>query len=174
MRELFKNEISGWKKAELLWLVFVCAAITALSAYWGDSLVGIISAVTGVLYVMLTGKGKLSAYIFGTVNCVLYSMISYKAQLFGETILNVFYYIPMMFVGFFLWKKNMNEETKEVKKERMSFKGRVILASAILLGTAAFGKVLDMMGDALPYVDSFTTVSSVVAMIVAVRRYAEQ
>ncbi|MBQ9757491.1 MAG: nicotinamide mononucleotide transporter [Clostridia bacterium] len=174
MRELFKNEISGWKKTELLWLVFVCAAITALSAYWGDSLVGIISAVTGVLYVMLTGKGKLSAYIFGTVNCVLYSMISYKAQLFGETILNVFYYIPMMFVGFFLWKKNMNEETKEVKKERVSFKGRVILASAILLGTAAFGKGLDMMGDALPYVDSFTTVSSVVAMIVAVRRYAEQ
>ncbi len=174
MREFFKTEIAGWKKKEVVWLAFVCLGIAVLSICMEDSFVGIISAVSGVLYVILSGKGKLMAYIFGIVNCVLYSVISYRAQLFGETLLNVFYYIPMMFVGFFLWKKNMNEETNEVRKQRMTAYGRVVLAVLILLATAIFGKVLENMGDALPYVDSFTTVSSVVAMIVAVRRYSEQ
>ncbi|MBR2452501.1 MAG: nicotinamide mononucleotide transporter [Clostridia bacterium] len=174
MREFFKVELAGWKKTEVVWLTFVCIMIAVLSICMRDSIMGIISAVSGVLYVILSGKGKLMAYIFGIVNCVLYSVISYKAQLFGETLLNVFYYIPMMFVGFFLWKRNMSEETNEVKKQCMTVCGRSILAGLIFLATAIFGKVLENMGDALPYVDSFTTVSSIIAMVVAVRRYSEQ
>ena len=56
---------------------------------------GIISATTGVACVVCTGKGKLSAYIFGVVNCVLYAIISYQAKLYGETMLNALYYVPM-------------------------------------------------------------------------------
>lgn len=174
MRSFLKNEISGWRTAEILWLFFVCAVICGLSVYWGDSLMGIVSAVTGILYVILTGKGKLSAYFFGLVNCVLYAIISFEARLFGETILNAIYYIPMMFVGFFMWKSNMDSETHEVKKRRMTARGRLWLACAIAAATAAFGLLLRVMGDAMPFVDSFTTVSSVIAMIISVRRYSEQ
>lgn len=174
MKRFLKNEISGWKTFEVVWLVFVCAVICGLSIYWGDTFGGIISAVTGVLYTLLSGKGKLSAYGFGLINCVLYSVISFNAKLYGETILNGLYYIPMMFVGFFAWKKNMDSETYEVKKRHMSHKNRVLLVVSIVVSTAVFGFVLKNMGDAMPFVDSFTTVSSVVAMVVAVKRYAEQ
>ncbi len=174
MKSFFKNEISGWKISEVLWLLLVCAVICGLSVYWGDSPMGIVSAVTGIIYVILTGKGKLSAYIFGLVNCVLYSIISFKARLLGETLLNTLYYIPMMFVGFFMWKSNMDSETHEVKKRRMTARGRLWLAFAISASTAAFGLALKMMGDVMPFVDSFTTVSSVIAMIVSVGRYSEQ
>ena len=68
----------------------------------------------------------------------------------------------------------MDNETGTIKKRRMSGAGRVWLAASILVLTAAFGFLLKLMGDALPYVDSFTTVSSVIAMIVSIRRYAEQ
>ena len=174
MTAFLKREFSGWSIFEVLWTVFVCLTITALAVFWNDTVWGIISAVTGVLYVIFTGKGKILAFGFGIVNCVLYSAISYGAQLYGETILNVFYYLPMMFVGICAWNKNMDQETRQVKKRHMTNMGRLLLCLGI--GTATFmgGKLLKSLGDAMPYIDSFTTVASVIAMIVSVKRYGEQ
>ncbi len=174
MREFVKNELSGWKKWEILWLVTACLIIVGLSVYWGDNLMGIISATTGVACVVCTNKGKLSAYIFGVVNCVLYAIISYKAALYGETMLNAIYYVPMQFVGFYIWNKNMNEETKEVNKRHMNNLHRVILLICIIIVTYVYGVLLRDLGDAMPFVDSFTTVSSVIAMIISVKMFAEQ
>lgn len=178
MKEAFvkfvKNEISGWKRSEVLWLFFSCAVICALSVYWGDSLMGMVSSVTGVAYVVCNGKGKLSAYIFGTVNCVLYSIIAFNSKLFGETMLNALYYLPMQFVGFFAWKKHMNNETKEVMKLHMSSKGRIITAVSVVIATILYGLLLKTFNDAMPYIDSFTTTASVIAMVVAIKRYSEQ
>lgn len=174
IKEFIKNELSGWKKLEVLWLFLACVIITGLSIYWKDTVMGIISATTGVACVVLTGKGKLSAYIFGLVNCVLYAIIAYNAKLYGETMLNAIYYIPMQFVGFYVWNKNMNKENHEVKKIHMKNKTRLLWALAMALGTVIYGLILKAMGDAMPFVDSFTTVSSVIAMIVSVKMFAEQ
>ena len=174
MRELLKRELVGWKKHEIAWLITACAIITGLSIYWRDSIMGIISSVTGVACVICTGKGKLSAYLFGLVNCVLYAIISYKASLYGETMLNALYYIPMQFVGFYVWNKNMNEDSKEVFKKRMKSLAWIATIASIIAGTFLYGLFLQYIGDAMPFVDAFTTVSSVAAMIVSVRMYAEQ
>lgn len=174
IKEFIKNELSGWNKFELLWLFVACAIITGLSIYWKDTAMGIISATTGVACVVLTGKGKLSAYVFGLVNCLLYAIIAYKAKLYGETMLNALYYIPMQFVGFYIWNKHMNKENHEVKKIHMKNKNRILWALAMILGTVIYGFILKALGDAMPFVDSFTTVSSVIAMIVSVKMYAEQ
>lgn len=172
--KVIKNELSGWKIWEVIWLLVSCGIIAVLSVYWGDNLMGIISAVAGVACVVCTGKGKLSAYLFGTVNCVLYGIISYKAALYGETMLNILYYLPMQFVGFYVWSRHMNSETKEVEKKHMNWKGRGILVLGIAASTVLYGLILKKMGDAMPFVDSFTTASSVIAMIVSVKMFAEQ
>lgn len=174
LKKIWKEELSGWKKLEVFWLVLACAIITGLSIYWGDSIMGIISATTGVACVVLTGKGKLSAYVFGLINCVLYAIIAYQAHLYGETMLNALYYVPMQFVGFFIWSKNMSEETHEVKKIHMKNSSRIFWFFMMVLATVVYGLILKKLGDAMPFVDSFTTVSSIVAMIISVKMYAEQ
>ena len=174
MKNWIKNELSGWKRAEVLWLGLACAVIAGLSVYWGDTPMGIISSVTGVACVVCTGKGKLSAYVFGLVNSVLYAIISYRAALYGETMLNALYYVPMQFVGFWVWSRNMDQNTGEVVKRRMKPKGALLPAAAIAVGTVLYGLLLKTLGDAMPFVDAFTTVSSVAAMIISVRMYAEQ
>lgn len=135
---------------------------------------GIISSLTGVACVVCTGKGKLSAYLFGLVNSILYAIISYKAALYGETMLNAIYYVPMQFVGFFVWSRHMNGDTKEVAKRHMRWPGRGLLLLVMIAATAGYGVVLKGMGDAMPFVDAFTTASSVIAMVISVRMYAEQ
>lgn len=174
IKELLKNELKGWKLAEVLWLLVACLVILALSIYWQDTFMGIVSALTGVACVICTGKGKLSAYLFGLINCVLYAIISYKAKLYGETMLNALYYVPMQFIGFYIWSKNMNKETNEVNKIHMTNKVRLFWLAIMIIATIGYGFILKWMGDAMPFVDSFTTVSSVVAMIVSVKMYSEQ
>ena len=119
MKTFIKNELSGWKFWEVCWMIIAIVTITALSYYWQDTPMGIISATTGVACVVCTGKGKLSAYIFGLVNSILYAIIAYQSTYYGETMLNALYYVPMQFVGFFVWARNMNQETNEVKKQHM-------------------------------------------------------
>lgn len=146
LKMICKSEISGWHMWEIFWLLGACAIIVALSVYWGDTLMGIISATTGTACVVCTGKGKLSAYVFGLVNSVLYAIISYRATLYGETMLNAIYYVPMQFIGFYTWSKHMNKETNEVIKRNMTWVGRGIMIAAIVLGTAAYGLILKGMG----------------------------
>lgn len=174
IKSLLKDEISGWKIGEILWLLVASLVIFGLSIYWKDNLMGIVSALTGVICVICTGKGKLSAYLFGLVNCVLYAIISYKARLYGETMLNIIYYVPMQFVGFYIWSKNMNKETKEVNKVHISNKERLLWLFVMIGATIIYGYILMLLGDAMPYVDSFTTVSSIVAMIISVKMCSEQ
>lgn len=174
MRDWIRNELTGWKRFEVIWLLLACGIITGLSLYWGDSPMGIISAVTGVACVVCTGKGKLSAYLFGLVNSALYALISYQASLYGETMLNALYYVPMQFVGFYVWSKHMDQGTGEVAKRRMNPLGFLAMCAAIAVATVMYGLLLKYWGDAMPFVDAFTTVSSVAAMIISVGMYAEQ
>lgn len=174
VKNLIKSELTGWKPLEVAWLAIATAIIIGLSIYWGDTVMGIISAATGVACVVCTGKGKLSAYLFGLVNCVLYAIIAFRATYYGETILNVIYYIPMQFIGFVIWSKNMNSETNEVKKVHMKAYQRFLCLFAMVMATFLGGLFLKHLGDAMPFVDSFTTVASVFAMILSVKMFSEQ
>ncbi len=174
IKNLIKEEFVGWKKLEIFWLIFASLIITCLSIYWKDSLMEIISATTGVACVICTGKGKLSAYFFGLINCVLYAIISYRAKLYGETMLNAIYYVPMQFVGFYVWKKHMNNQTHEVNKIHMKNITRIFWLLVMVGATIGYGFILKALNDAMPFVDSFTTVSSVLAMIISIRMYSEQ
>ena len=97
-----------------IWLAFSTLVILVLSVLGHDSVIGTISAVTGVCYTILTGKGKASAYIFGIINVLGYSYVSFKAGFYGEVMLNVLYFLPMCIIGWVLWRKNTDNLTGEV------------------------------------------------------------
>ncbi len=174
VRNVVKEELLGWKPWEVAWLIVACTTILALSVYWQDTAMGIVSAIAGVACVVCTGKGKLSAYLFGTINTLLYAIISYKARFYGEVMLNALYYFPMQFYGIYVWSKHMNEETHEVEKKEMQPRRKILLGIIVAGATAVYGFILQTLGGTLPYVDALSTVVSVVAMIISIKMYAEQ
>ncbi len=173
-KDFFAAELKNWKAAELLWLAIAVFTILSLSIYWKDSVIGILAAVTGVLCVVLTGKGKLSSYIFGFFNVLFYACIAFQAKYYGEVMLNLLYYVPMNFVGWFAWKKHMDEKTGEVEKKRLSAKNCGIVFCVTGLAILLYGWILKAMGGNLPFADSMSTVISIVAQILCVKRYVEQ
>lgn len=174
IKKFVKSELSGWKPFDVIWLVFATAVILGLSIYWKDSPVSLWAAVTGVCCVILTGKGKRSSFIFGLVNTILYAIVALWAKYYGEVMLNLIYYLPMNFVGFIAWKKYMNDETGEVIKERLSLSKSIVVYAITAVSIVIYGFILKRMGGNLPYVDSMSTVVSVVAQILSIKRLTEQ
>ena len=173
IKKFVLSELSGWKKLEIAWMIFCSFAIIILSLILKDNLLGIISALTSTWYALWAGKGKVSCYFFGIINSFCYGLISYQYQLFGEVMLNWGYYFPMMFVGLFFWKKHLNQH-QEIYKTKLNIKGRLILAAASAVGIIVYAALLNFIGGRTPGLDSLTTVLSVAAMIMTVKRCAEQ
>ena len=167
------SELQGWKKMEIVWMIFCSAAILILSIAMKDNWLGILSALTGTWYALWAGKGKISCYFFGIVNSFCYGLISYRYQFFGEVMLNWGYYFPMMFVGLFFWKKHL-DRNREIFKTKLNFKGRIILGCASAAGIVIYALVLKFIGGRTPGLDSLTTVLSVAAMVMTVKRCVEQ
>ena len=136
-------------------------------------LVGSITAISGVLCVVLVAKGNIWNYFFGLINVSMYAYVSFKASAYGDAALNALYYLPMQFIGWFAWKKRMMSDVK-VKARRLSLAQRAWIALGCAVMTVALGYVLKACGDGQPFKDSTTTVLSIVAQALMAMAFMEQ
>jgi nicotinamide mononucleotide transporter len=80
----------------------------------------------------------------------------------------------MMFAGLFFWKRNLKEDVQEIVKTRLTGRARLIYGLITAAAVAAGAGILALLHDPMPVVDSITTVLSVAAMILTVKRCSEQ
>jgi nicotinamide mononucleotide transporter len=145
-------------------------------------IVGSVAGIAGVLCVVLVAKGSIWNYLFGIINVSMYAYISYNAELYGDAVLNAFYYVPMQFIGYWQWRKRgaaiSEEEAKGegvlVKARRFNRNQRVILALGCIAAVVAGGFILKHFGDPQPFKDSTTTVLSIVAQALMALAFMEQ
>ena len=170
---LHQEFCSGWQKWEAVYVTVCTMAIAGISVYLEDNMLGIASAVTGTLYTMFAGKGKISCYCFGIFNTIAYGYIARTQTLYGDMILNWFIYLPMMFAGIVMWRHH-RDGAGDVIKTGLTGTERLIWLLAIGAGTLVLGKILQLKGDTQPLLDAATTVLSVSAMILTLKRCIEQ
>lgn len=172
--EFAKGELSGWGKYERIIFPLEILLITLIAVYIKDNIVALVSAICGICATITAGKGKISCYVFGMIANICYSFISYKNGFWGNLCLNLFYYFPMQFVGISQWKKHMKKDKQEVYKTTLSLNERIIYFSGAFLLSLCGYFLLKYLGDSNPLIDSVTTVLSVIAFILAVKRCMEQ
>lgn len=167
-----------WTVFEKLWL----ASFTLVNVYlffaWGDSVLGLLTSLTGMMCVVLVAKGKISNYYFGFVNVVLYSYLAYQQGLMGEYQLNVFFYLPMQFIGFYLWNRARNKvikgEVESVKVKVFKLHNWIVALTFATIGIFIYSSYLQSIESSQPYLDATTTVLAITAQILMAKRYAEQ
>lgn len=165
--------MKNWNWFEKIWLVTFCAIAAGLSYYWGDTWFGYSVFLTGVICVVLVAKGSIWNYAWGLYNVIGYSWLSYQNGFFGELTLNAGYFLPMQFIGFFMWRKKIKEKVVEVKQQTHKQLGLCI--GGALLATGVYGYILSLIpSQNSPYLDSMSTVLSVIAMILMAMRFREQ
>ena len=168
-----KNYFSDWTLFEISWLIISTLTMLTLSIVWGDSPMALISGVTGIISVVLCAKGKISTYAFACVNVGLYAIIAYQNRLFGEVMLNGFYYLPMNIVGFYMWRNQKDDEGTVIVR-RLTPKQILLLIIGLLIAITAYWRVLVALGGNLQLIDSITTILSIVAFLLQIGRFMEQ
>ena len=171
--QLFKE----WTWFERIWLLLFSIVNVFLYLKWDSGLIGLISAMSGMLCVVLVAKGKISNFVFGIVNTATYAYISYGYGLYGESMLNALFYLPTQFIGLWMWQRHrsvnkMRDEDIEIK--RLSVKGWAIVIASVVVGAYAYMHVLMALDAQQVRIDSVAVVMSVVAQILLTLRYAEQ
>lgn len=174
LQGIIKRELSGWKPWHIVWMIAANLIIVGVSLYQHDTALSILAAVTGVICVILCGLGKVSNYFFGTINVILYAIVAYKARYYGDVMLNVLYYLPTNIWGWILWEKNIDRQSNTVYKRRMTLKQDIILLIVSVVSVFGYSYVLKLLGGNLPIVDSMSTVFSVIAQVLMIKRFTEQ
>lgn len=172
--DFFKTELKGWGMYERIFFPLGIFLTVVLSIFINDSKIALLSAICGISYTIIAGKGKLSCYFFGIISTFCYSYIAFKNSLFGNFALNILYYLPMQFIGIYNWKKHLNKSTNEILKTRLGLQNFLrYLVGAIGL-SAIVACWLKFSGDSSPLADSIATVFSILGLYLTVKRCVEQ
>lgn len=172
--EITKKELQGWKLYESVGLFAVIFFILTNAYLLKDSPVAVCSAICGILYTIIAGKGKISCYFFGLAGSGCYIWLSFKNALWGNMLLYLCYYIPMQVLGIFKWKKHLEEKSKEIIKTKLDAVERIKLVLVGISGCALTIFLLYFTGDKSPIIDGITTFLSIIGMYLTVRRCIEQ
>jgi nicotinamide mononucleotide transporter pnuC len=175
--EQTKQELfGGWKPFEAAWLLIFIAAQIGIYIYNPDSILGMVSGISGIICNVFVSKGKISNYFFGLIFAYTYFYISLGANFLGEMNTTLYVYIPAQFVGYFLWKANMQKEQNSdaVIAKALTVNGWIGLIAFLVIGTLLFVEILNYYGGSSTGLDGLSTIIVVAAQALMVLRYREQ
>lgn len=165
--------LRGWSLYELVWLGLFSSLAVILTVIMEDTLFGFTVFITGVLCVILAAKGSLMTYVFGMYNTFGYAYLAYTNGLFGEVMLNLLFFVPMNAIGFFMWRNH--RQGGKLTMRQMDYSRLLLVALGCVAGSVLLGLGLSFIpGQNSPYIDALTTVLSIVATFLMVRRFKEQ
>ena len=127
-----------------------------------------IAVCSSIIYVILAARKLIYCWLFAFISSALYVYICLSANLYLESVLQLFY-VVMAVVGFLLWNKSESEEII-----KWPAKYHVINLSLSTLTVLLFGYLFSVYTDqANPYVDASTTVFSLVATFMVTKKVLE-
>lgn len=210
------NPVEYFKKMsrfEQIWLsVFSITIVTATLIFSVDGtnwdnwfsifinwIVAPVSALTGVITVVLVAKGSLHNYSFGIVNSLTYGMLAFLSGYYGDVIINWFFFLPTQFLIFFSWRKNLRTKATDiVNMKKLTIKQVLIMLGVGILLTYVYAVILINVDDWLlnqfkldssiyqtiekmfgifllgALFDAASEILQLGAQILLIRRYAEQ
>ena len=174
LKNFIKQETNGWTRGEILTILSIWLFIVINAIITKDSIVAVISAICGISYTYIAGKGKVSCYLFGVTGSGFYCYLSFINALWGNLLLYALYYIPMQILGFFRWNKHINTKTNTIVKIKLSNKHRLIILGITSVLTLIAIHILKLFNDTHPIIDGITTVFSIAGMYLTVKRAIEQ
>jgi len=143
------------------------------------------ATLSGALAVWLSVKENVWSWILGLVNVCLASILFYQIQLYPDMFLQGFFFVTNI-LGFWQWKFPKSEfanSKNELKITILELKTTFILvfgglSVTYILGTFSknlheiFPKLFSLP-SAFPYMDSFTTVMSIIATFLLIKKKVE-
>lgn len=148
--------------------IFEIVATEAGSMGWIDWVV----TITALIYVVLASRGNAWCWMWGIISCSLWAYASFTFyQLYLDALLQVFY-VGMGFLGIYQWQYRKEQKTLDVTT--MNLQGHAILGGMGVGVALVFGYIFgEYTAAAATYLDALTTVFSIIATFLLVRKVIE-
>lgn len=133
-----------------------------------------IGLITGIIYVILAAREKPVCWVFGIVSC---AMIAYKDLtsylLYSDAGLQIFYIIMGVF-GLYQWLRKNDQGNDTIRIKRMRRLDHLLMFAGSIVLSFPVGYLFNRYTDAsFSYLDAWTTVLSIGATILLIRKYLE-
>tara|TARA_Y100000768_G_scaffold150176_2_gene112105 strand:- start:3009 stop:3587 length:579 start_codon:yes stop_codon:yes gene_type:complete len=125
-----------------------------------------------VAYLLLAVRRDIRCWIAGIMSSSIYFVLMFTANLYMESILQIFY-IFMGVYGFNQWKSDI-ANTEEISIITWNLKTHLIVLGIIFISSYFAGYILDTYTDAkLPFLDSLTTFGALFATYMVAKKILE-
>lgn len=181
IRDWFKKEyVQGWNWFDytflfgLLLVQLVVSIITFDAGMgFGWNLFILIASFIGTLATIICSKGKMSYYIWGFIQTIMFLVLNLELKLWVESAEQI-YYLVTMIIGVFVWKKNIGKnesiEAKVFNKKHFI----ITVVSLILVSTGIYFLDKNVLHGNAPLLDTLSLSIAVVANILCTYCYKEQ
>ena len=167
-----KKIFGRWKWWEIAFLAVSIIALTVTFVIGKEkNWLSFISSILGVIDVMFFAKGLVLAPFLCTVDCVLYSIISYKQHYYGEMIIYIGLMIPICLISIISWLRNRKKDDKsKVEVNKVRAKEFIILAAVSVVTTFGFYFMLKAFNTSQLIISTLSLVTSVFSAYLLFRR----
>ena len=187
----------NWFEATLMVSIIALSVISFVvkGEFGANNFIACLSAVFGVFCVVLGAKGSMANWIFGVVECFLYTYIAISSHIYGDAMQRLLYTLPMQFVGWWMWsKRKRDDETTQIVTRYMTWMTRASYVVVVAILVLALGFFLKFAGPHLTdfftymkfhvqpnyasefqlWLDATTTILFFITMFLSVKAYVEQ
>jgi nicotinamide mononucleotide transporter len=143
------------------------------------------ATVTGAVAVWFSMKENVWSWLIGILNVILAFIMFFQIQLYPDVFLQVFFFVTNI-MGFYFWKypkENNSNAKNELKITVLNINQITLLLVIVIISTALMGTFsknlhqffpnLFSLPSAFPYLDSFTTVASIAATFLLIKKKIE-
>jgi len=134
------------------------------------------AVICAIAYLVLAVRENVWCWLFAFISTAIYTVLFRDVSLLMDSALNV-YYMAMAVFGWYQWTHGSTgpdgePHTLAIRTMSIRQHGLIIVAITLLSGISGY-LLSEHSGAAWPYVDSFTTWSSVITTYLVTRKYLQ-
>ena len=164
--KIFKD----WSLFEKIILSLALLTITIVGIIFKSDLITLLTALTAVSTTVLLAKGKSFAYILYIICILLYIVVSYNNNYYGEIIVYIFLILPMCISSLITWIKHPNNKTNTVEVNKIKPKEKIIMTLSIVPISIGVYYLLKIFNTNELIASTFTFVCTILANYLQIRR----
>lgn len=169
--KLLKSTFGQLNKFELiLWAVSLTVVLLSYILSGTNDILTLTASAIGVTSLIFLARGFCIGQILIIIFSVIYGIISFRNQYYGEMITYLCITTPIAVVALIQWIKHPFKDTKEVEVNKINKKHILIMSFSGILITIAFYFILKAFGNATLIISTVSiTTSYIAAYLTAVR-----
>lgn len=181
MIKWLKNEfVVNWKPFDYIFLFGLLGVQLLMTPFMVDgglsvgwNIFVLTASFIGTLATIICAKGKMSYYIWGFIQTIMFLILNLNLHLWVESAEQVYYLITMA-IGVFVWKKNLNKKSETIAPQK--FTVPMLIATLITLAvlSVCIYNIDVALGGAAPLLDTMSLSIAIVANILCSFCYKEQ